>query len=361
MEDGRLAASLVEVGLTEYQAETYVTLLDHGTTSATTVAEQSSVPLSRVYDVLRELEGSGYVETVEQDTLHARAAPPGEVLADLRSRSELLADAAGEIEQRWRAPAIDDHTVSLVKNPETAVAQAAEKVAGARYSVRVVAARDQLERLSDALATAHEQGCRVSLTVASGDVPTEASPPLTAVASAVRVASVPVPFLVLVDDRTVCFAPHGDQWGRFGLVVENQFLAHVFGTYYYASYWSLLPEAYRDEREGWAFDSLRSFVAAVWPLWRAGVAVLVTVVGTDVATGAERTVTGFVADVEFPRRVPREAAVRFEELQSTLTLFVQTGTGEEGVVSVGGKGAVYEDVRSRRVVVEAVPFLARRS
>ena len=50
---------LQEMGLPEYEAATYVGLLDGGTSTAKEVAERAGVPQSRVYDVLERYDGSG--------------------------------------------------------------------------------------------------------------------------------------------------------------------------------------------------------------------------------------------------------------------------------------------------------------
>ena len=49
MDAGALRSTLEDAGLSPYQAEAYVTLLDLGAASATTVAEASGVPDPRIY------------------------------------------------------------------------------------------------------------------------------------------------------------------------------------------------------------------------------------------------------------------------------------------------------------------------
>ena len=54
---------LKEMGLSEYRAETYVSLLGEGTSTATEIASAADVPQSRVYDVLDALETRGFIKT----------------------------------------------------------------------------------------------------------------------------------------------------------------------------------------------------------------------------------------------------------------------------------------------------------
>jgi len=75
--DGRtLLDGLVDGGLSEYQADAYLTLLERGTSPAVDVAKNCSIPVPRIYDILNELEQMGYVETLDRDKLHARACDP---------------------------------------------------------------------------------------------------------------------------------------------------------------------------------------------------------------------------------------------------------------------------------------------
>lgn len=53
---------LRELGLTEYETETYIALLKSGTLTASKVSEQSNVPYSKIYEVLNALEKKGWIE-----------------------------------------------------------------------------------------------------------------------------------------------------------------------------------------------------------------------------------------------------------------------------------------------------------
>jgi len=53
---------LRELGLTEYETDTYLALLKSGTLTASEVSEQSNVPYSKIYEVLNALEKKGWIE-----------------------------------------------------------------------------------------------------------------------------------------------------------------------------------------------------------------------------------------------------------------------------------------------------------
>lgn len=53
---------LKELGLTEYETETYLALLKSGVLTASEVSEQSNVPYSKIYETLNALERKGWIE-----------------------------------------------------------------------------------------------------------------------------------------------------------------------------------------------------------------------------------------------------------------------------------------------------------
>lgn len=71
-------------------------------------------------DTLQEaLEERGFVETIEQEKLHAEPREPIDVLSQLRKRGALLNDAADELEERWsdRQPASTGSAWSSTQRP----------------------------------------------------------------------------------------------------------------------------------------------------------------------------------------------------------------------------------------------------
>ena len=90
---------LRKLGLTDYEARAYATLVGMGEATAREVHEMSAVPRTRIYDILRDLEGKGFVEFVDGSPTYYRAVEPDRVMKRLkdelvasidRSTSELL-------------------------------------------------------------------------------------------------------------------------------------------------------------------------------------------------------------------------------------------------------------------------------
>ena len=54
--------SLQEFGLTDYEIRSYTSLLEIGPATASELSESSSVPYSKIYEVLGSLEKKGWIE-----------------------------------------------------------------------------------------------------------------------------------------------------------------------------------------------------------------------------------------------------------------------------------------------------------
>ena len=355
MNKGDLTAILEDAGLSPYQADAYVTVLELGSASATDVAEASDVPDPRIYDVLRDLEDRGYVETYEQDSPHARAQDPGAVLEDLRDRADRFEDAADEIETRWEAPAMDSHTVSFLKQIDTVLDRAEAKIQSANDQVEVAASLDQFERLQPALEAARERGAHVRLVLHVDEDGGETLPPeslLAATASEVRYRTIPMPFLTLVDRTSTCFAPHALSTNRYGIIVEDRTHAYVFHWFFIAGLWeSTVPVVEPTETLPRTYVNIRKCIRDLGPLVEDGATVAVTIDGIDVESGETVTIGGAVVDIEFPCLEAADEQRPDRYLGGQATLVVDVG---DRVVEVGGWGAVMEDYEATRIVVEHV-------
>ncbi len=75
--------SLKKLGLTEYEARTYISLLELGATTADNISKKSEVPISRVYSVLGDLEKKGFLQSTPGRPVKYRPVEPGMALETL--------------------------------------------------------------------------------------------------------------------------------------------------------------------------------------------------------------------------------------------------------------------------------------
>lgn len=84
-----IVEGLRKLGLTEYEAKAYATLVGTGEATAREVHELCGVPRTRIYDILRDLANKGFVEFVQGSPTYYRAVEPDRVME--RLRDELVA------------------------------------------------------------------------------------------------------------------------------------------------------------------------------------------------------------------------------------------------------------------------------
>jgi sugar-specific transcriptional regulator TrmB len=353
MDTEELTATLEAAGLSPYQADAYVTLLSLGSASAGDLADASGVPRPRIYDVLRDLEGAGYVTTYEQDRLYARAVPPGE-LRPLRDRIDRLEAALAEVEERYRAPEHRESDVTLVRQFDTVFQQAERDVEAAERHVQAVLTPDQFEALRGALSAAYDRGVYVQVSLYAPGEETVDPGAFEGVCTEARRLTFPKPFLVLTDRRRVSFSPKGRSVDEYGVLVDDRATAFVFHWFFLTSCWEVYEPIHADPREEppLAFVTITDAVRYIEGVVHDDATVHVRAEGYSVPTGRRRTVSGTVVDVDYAGHAADATAVpSLVQLAAQATLILET---DDGTVTVGGENALAEDVSADRVVVERI-------
>src|SRR5205809_1728974 len=94
---------LKEFGLTEYEAKVYVSLVESGTQAASELSSTASIPYSKIYEILGNLERKGWVETEQGRPSKYYPKAPSTALESSRARLETTlkssqADAMEELQ-----------------------------------------------------------------------------------------------------------------------------------------------------------------------------------------------------------------------------------------------------------------------
>ncbi|ELZ91302.1 hypothetical protein C440_13349 [Haloferax mucosum ATCC BAA-1512] len=356
MDTAELRTALRNAGLSQYQAEAYVALLQLGAASATELADACAVPTARIYDVLRDLEAKGYIETYEQDSLHARACDPQSVMEDLQNRAVQLDEAATEIETRWQQPAVDKHMLSIVKRFETVFNRAEEMIRDADGEVQLSVTPEQFEELKPALTTAYENGALVKVSVhceQATKLDTIADDEYHGVATEVRHRDLPTPFVAIVDRTGACFAPHENSVNQYGVLVDDYTLAYVFHWYFQTALWEVWDVVYTAQtaEPPIVYSDIRHFVQDAEPLLHDGKRIVAHVNGYETGDREPTEFTGEVTDVYHTSVSSPDDTLSFSELAGQVCITVET---DEETYSVGGWGAMLEDVEANRITVEAI-------
>lgn len=342
-----LRDALERSGLTSYQAEAYLTLLEMGTVPAVEVGRKCSVPVSQIYEVLRDLEEKGYVETMEQEKLYAQPTDPSTIQKDLRDQSELLADASEAVKERYQRPELMDHRFSVVKQPETAVKHAVEFFDAAETVIEIVGTVEQLRQLLPSLRTARERGVVVRATVHSETDGSIDSLDFEGAVSEVRKCRIPGPLVVIVDRHRVCYAPNDRSDERYGIIIRDRLLPVIFHWHFLTSHWNLYPQVYVDDDAFGTYVTIEEFIRDTYHLWQDGYTLEVAIEGVNPQTDEECDVTGAVEDVRYPGALD-DGAPKLTDLGGYVTIVVDS---EQGELAVGGWGAIFEDVEMHRLEV----------
>lgn len=351
-EEGMGTEALVETleaaGLSPYEANAYVALLDLGTASATDIADASDVPAPRIYDVLQSLEDRKYVETFEQPSLQARAHSTSEVVEDLTERASRLERAADEITDRWERPELSAGGASIVSRFQTVLDRAETIIAESNYLVLLSTTVEHLERLQPALSDAVDRGVsvRVSVHTEDDDLPDAAE--FARVCTEARHRPLPAPFVVIGDRRRASFAHHPGSYDRYGVLMNDRTHAYVFYWYFLTNLWEpweVVYDAASGEYPVEYFD-IRHLVRDLRAAdWTEADAVRIRVEGFDTDSGQERHVEGTIADIRAPYDAEGESGFGLVG-QVTIDLDVD---GDR--VTVGGWGAILEDVEGTRITL----------
>ncbi|MFW6320556.1 MAG: TrmB family transcriptional regulator [Halohasta sp.] len=355
MDAEELIETLEDAGLSPYQADAFVTLLGRGSASATEIAKASSVPDARIYDVLRGLDDAGYIEIYQQDSLHARAHDPADVLADLRSRANRFEVAAEEIEDRWDQPDIEEHQLSILKRLDTVLAQAEGLIREAETQVHVGVTVDQYYELEAALACALDRGADVKVCLVPSideeiDLPSQES--LARTSTEVRKRSVPSPFVALIDRSWTCFSPHGHSTNEYGVMVNDMTHTYVFYWYFLTNLWEGQETVYSARNEAFpiTYVDIRHCLRRIVPLVEGGKEVEAVVDGIDTETGREVSLRGTITDVTYAGENRDETyPTALSDLAGEASFRLET---DDGTYTVGGWGAMIEEVEAIEITIE---------
>jgi sugar-specific transcriptional regulator TrmB len=349
MENESLITTLQDSDLSPYQANAYVALLDLGTASASEIADCSEVPLPRIYDVLRDLESKGYVETYEQGSLKARAHDPTDVLDNLRTQADRLESAADEVEERWEQPDIESNRASIVTRFETVIDRAQTFIATAEQQIQLSVSPTDFERLRPALAAAHGRGVVIRVSIHTHPDEPSLTTEFDGVCTEARHRGLPAPFVALIDRRMTCFAHHADSADQYGMLVDDPTHAYVFYWYFLTCLWEHWEPIYSTQNDEIPIEyvDIRRCAQKIRRLLADGSTIHLRAEGREIETGEPCSYEGQVIDVEYGPE-SEHAESDYSTLASQATIVLDTG---DRTVSLGGWGAVIEEVEADRITI----------
>lgn len=197
-------------GLTEKEADTYLTILEMGPATVTEIANEIDVSKRYIYTVAKELEERHLVIVNDYFTpTTIEAAPPDEVYEHLNER---LTDLYGSLQDRYRGAEISNDT-KVLKSRSTVINKIDELISDAEKQIALCLPAVVIPTLEETLRDAVERGVFVLLLIF--EEPNQTATDLlddialNGVAHAVRYRDTNLPILVSIDDESALVASRG--------------------------------------------------------------------------------------------------------------------------------------------------------
>jgi len=242
MDDSTLRDRLGQLGLSEKEVDTYLSILGSGEATASEIADDTGVSKRYVYSISESLEDRGFVEVndhVVPTTIRAR--PPEEVIDALADR---LKEMSGALDSRYSASAREPQQFDVIKSRVTVIKRLTEYIRNADREIMLSVPQQYLPEISEELVAAVDRGVLVMLVVSSAD---DLSPDtVSGLASVVRSWNQPMPIMLTVDAQFGLVSPaemvtrtNSDQ--RAIAFVQQQLVPVLSGSFL-GNYWLMATE-----------------------------------------------------------------------------------------------------------------------
>ncbi len=175
--------SLKKLGLTEYEARSYMALLELGPTTADHLSKRSEVPISRVYSVLGDLEKKGFLRSAPGRPVRYRPVEPNLALDALmmanmkeleEAKNTILSYLEALFGQNLQRASMEywyaSDEGSIVRRLAQALGKAKERVVVSLAPLPVLASPSLSEAIASNLRMALKRRVQVSLVAHSRNV-----------------------------------------------------------------------------------------------------------------------------------------------------------------------------------------------
>lgn len=329
--------------LGEYEREAYVTVLEHGTIAASDLADRTQIPQPRVYDTVRNLDERGLVEVHESRPMQVIAIDPAEAFAGMTASMETLLDG---LRERYTAPTADQAAVSLVNSRTTIVRNLGQIIDEAEYELSLALSPETVAEFESNLEGARSRQVSVELIIApAAQTPNADAFDYSAVASAVRLRrGRTTPIIAVADGQRAIFATRdaieraGD---RYGVLFNRSALGFLLFGFYGTVLWSTSEPIFETSTEPTMPRQYASVRRCIKDMRSVDGEVYAQIDGRWVEEDQACDITGRIV----------EATV--EDAGQVATLSIDT---VDGIVTVGGRLAAYEDVEAHMIRVADEPL-----
>jgi len=169
--------SMESLGLTSYEIKVYLSLLEHGSMTASDISKTSGVPYSKIYEVLNSLENKDWLESDSSRPQKFFPKSPSSALEAIRHQKEIEIKSNEEIIKNELMPIYEKSGIK--EKPEIWVVRGLYNIAGKVYEIIQNSQRELLialpqiaqeiaKTLQPMLRTLHDKGIRIVVLVSEG-------------------------------------------------------------------------------------------------------------------------------------------------------------------------------------------------
>lgn len=163
--------ALKTMGLTEYEAKAYLSLASLISAPALEINENSGVPLSRLYDVLKNLNKKGFIEITRGKPLKYSIIPPQDTFDKSRIKiKEELDEAESEVKNIYESQISKSPApIWLIYGSDKIIKKEIEIIARAKDTLHIAAGfmfSEEIEKLNDALNNSLKKGVQTRIIAA---------------------------------------------------------------------------------------------------------------------------------------------------------------------------------------------------
>jgi Predicted transcriptional regulators len=168
MKEQDIISTLQKLGLTYYEAKSYYTLLETGVTNPTAIAEESGVPRTKIYEVLKKLEKNKWIKIEKTRPSTVKPRYPKEVLEEhkVKFNSELdnIAKELSMIHDNMLEE--DIPKIRVIRSPEKIIQITEEVMENAKNKINVMGSLylpNGIEIMKDQISKAKQRGVNVRI------------------------------------------------------------------------------------------------------------------------------------------------------------------------------------------------------
>ncbi|AEH38727.1 TrmB family transcriptional regulator [Halopiger xanaduensis] len=347
MDTDGLAGLLERFGLSEKEIDTYLAILDHGESKASTIADAADVSKRYVYSISEELEERGFVEVDDHAVPTVIRPVDPETVVDRLTRS--VEEMEPELRSRYTTTERPTEQFEVIKSRQTVQKRIESLLSEAETEVTLSIPASVLPQVRETLEETAERGVLVLLLLGTADSDVDMAS-LAGIASTVRTWNALVPTMVTVDRRHGLLSPSQllttSTSDTKAIALSQEQLVPVLAGSFLANYWPIAEERYVTTAADLpaTYEGFRHAVFQI-ALHRATDTPLeVTVTGSPVGDrDLPSTLTGEVVDVRQSLVRPATSTVPIENA------FEIDVDGER--YTIGGAGAFLEDFEAQSVTI----------